>query len=184
MSAQLDAVLAEKFAGSTLQPPAFGDLPFVRFELGDELDGPERIEQAVARASAIFEALFSPADRAFVVAFFWKAGDEEMLRQLVPAEFDRAEGKNFWDDPDGDDRFTRLVARVSPMEVDHRAIFRLIANRELGVQPSIGAKIFVVGETLPAIFEMYDDRGAIVHSAAPEHLSRLEDLRAWEVRPG
>jgi hypothetical protein len=198
---RVERLLAERLAGSTLQPPRFGDTWFLRFELGGHLEpwyrwpivdrifdlpGPlsrrrRRIVQAVARATALYEELCSPADGGFVVAYLWpkdRSGQEPRLLELLPerarGDVERSEGVNYWDDPEGGDQFVRLVAPVAPRELDYRSLFLMIANADFRLEPSISGEIFILNETNPIIFKMYDDRGAIVYAPAAERLAALE----------
>lgn len=56
------------FGGIRLIPPGYDGAPFLRFELGEDEDAPgQRVERAVERAMAIYEAAVGEsADAAFM----------------------------------------------------------------------------------------------------------------------
>jgi hypothetical protein len=144
-----------------------------------------RIAQAVDRASALFESCFDRGDDGFLDAYFWDPGDsayardqEQRLLALLPerlwprverhAIVERAE------EPDEEDRVhTRLTIALAPRDLDYETLFRLVARSEMGLEPSLGSYVYIVDETDPLIFLMYDDRGAIVHAPTADRLRPL-----------
>ena len=59
----------------------------------------------------------------------------------------------------------------------------MLAQAELGLEPAVSREIFVVNETRPAIFKMYDDRGAIVYAPSTERLAPVSEWHgSWIVR--
>ncbi len=187
----VERFLAEQFPGLGLNAVTNrgGRFPSLRFELGGDLDpwyrwfgeegrifdlpGPlsrrkPRIRQAVDRAAAIFEQVFDRDHAGFFVAVAWPAEGPKVdeLLAVLPDEsaVESSFGSNFWDDPDPDpdDHYLRLVAACSPRDLDYRLLFRMIAHADLGMDPSADAVVFIINETQPAIFKMYDDRGAMV----------------------
>jgi hypothetical protein len=154
-----------------------------------------RIAQAVDRAIALFEAAFEPDHKGFLDAYWWpgEGADDEgkQLLALVPDALrdgtERNAGVNFWGDPDGDDAFARVTAALAPRRLDYESLFRLIARNELGLDPSLAARTYIVNESEPVIFLMYDDRGAIVHAPTAERLrpfyERFGDWLVDEWRP-
>jgi hypothetical protein len=202
---RVEALVREQFGGASLQPPAF-DVPSLRFELGGELDpwyrwagdrifdlpGPlsrrkPRVRQAVDRAATVYEQLFGRDDDGFFVAYVWpeERPNVEGLLAVLPDEsaVERSSGSNYWDDPDGGSSYLRLVAPCSPLELDYRSLFRMLAHTDLGMEPCVSAEVFVVDETCPAIFKMYDDRGALVYAPSADRLAPLAETHGqWLVR--
>lgn len=206
---RVERVVRERFDGASLQPPEFRDLPSLRFELGGELDPwyrwlgetrifdlpgalsrrQRRIRQAVDRAVQVYDGLFEQGDSGFFVAYLWPGArpNEERLVALLPEDsrsaVERSCGVNYWADPDGEDRYVRLVAPCAPRALAYRSLFRMIAQAELGLEPAVSGEIFVVNETRPAIFKMYDDRGAIVYAPSSERLAPIAEAHgSWLVR--
>jgi hypothetical protein len=206
---RVERFMREQFDGASLQPPEFVNLPSLRFELGDELDPwyrwpgerrifdlpgalsrrRPRIRHAVDRAATVYEELFDHQDTAVLVAYVWptERPNEDRLLAVLPEDsrsrLERASGDNYWADPDGDGRFVRLVASCAPRALDYRSLFRMIAQAELGLEPAVSGEIFVVNETRPVVFKMYDDRGAIVYAPSAERLAPLAEAHGdWLVR--
>jgi hypothetical protein len=94
-------------------------------------------------------------------------------RPGIRAEVDRTEGVNYWDEPDGDDRFLRLTAACVPRELDYRGLFQALGNEDMGLQPALAGRVFLVNETNPVVFHMYDDRGADVYARDADRLAAV-----------
>lgn len=59
----------------------------------------------------------------------------------------------------------------------------MLAHTDLGMEPSVSAEVFIVNETRPAIFKMYDDRGALVYGPSADRLVPLAEAHGrWLVR--
>jgi len=206
---RVERFVREHFAGASLQPPNFREVPSLRFELGGELDPwyrwlgerrvfdlpgvlsrrKRRVRQAVDRAATVYEELFEHGDAGFFVAYVWptERPNEQGLLAVLPEDarsgVDRRSGVNYWADPDGDDRFVRLVAPCAPRSLGYRSLLRMLAQADLGLEPAVSGEIFVVNETRPAVFKMYDDRGAIVYAPSTERLAPLSESHGgWLVR--
>ena len=156
-----------------------------------------RIAQAVDRASALFESCFDPGHDGFLDAYFWDLpGDsayaldqEQRLLALLPerlrprverhAIVERAE------EPDEEDRvITRLTVALAPRDLDYETLFRLVARTDMGLEPFLNSYVYILDETDPLIFLMYDDRGAIVHAPTADRLRPLyERFGDWLVDP-
>jgi hypothetical protein len=158
--------------------------PFGRFTF--DLPGPlsrrkPRVRQAVDRAATLYEEVFAPDDAGFLVA----SGSPEArgvgvdgLLALLPdgSAVERSSGTNYWgDDPDHDYPYVRLVAACSPRKLDYRSLFQMLAHADLGLEPTVAAWVLIVNETRPAIFNMYDDRGALVYAPSADRLAPLAD---------
>jgi len=202
------AFVSELFGGASLQPPALQGVPSLRFELGGEefdpwyrwlgerwifdLPGPlsrrkPRVRQAVDRAATVYEEVFQRDETGFFVAYVWPGewANEDGLLSVLPDDtsVERQPGVNYWGDPDGDDNYTRLAAQCTPREIEYRSLFRMLAHDELGLDPSVSGEIFIVNESRPAIFHMYDDRGALVYAPSADQLAPLADAYGpWLVR--
>lgn len=183
-SDDLTAFLRETFHGIRLIPPHYDGAPFLRFEFGgDERDAHRRVEHAVHRASAVYEAVFGEDADGYVRAVVWWAEDEQTIAELLPADarsdLAREAGTNYYEDPDDDPApYVALTASLRPREIDYRRLVRLVASSDMGIKPSLGARVYVVDRTEPAIFHMYDDRGGIViapSAASLEPLARRFD---------
>jgi hypothetical protein len=202
---RVEALVRDQFDGASLQPPEF-DVPSLRFELGGELDpwyrwfgdrifdlpGPlsrrkPRVRQAVDRAATVYEQVFAHGDAGFFAAYVWpeeRPNVDELLAVLPDqSAVERSSGSNYWDDPDGGSNYVRLVAACAPRELDYRSLFQMLAHTDLGMEPSVSAEVFVVNETRPAIFKMYDDRGALVYAPSADRLAPLAQTHGrWLVR--
>jgi hypothetical protein len=211
-AAELSRFIADAFPGASLPPLHFDSCSFLRFELGGEIatsrakQRRRRVEQAVARAAAIFEEAVPSGHRGWLDAYLvrsvrsviaaydeesdslppddlaWRVADEHALRQVLPAaargainitEVSDLHGE----DEDEDDWIScdRLTSAVELRTLDYRTLFQLIANHEMGIEPWIGSTVFLVDETDPLVFKMYDDRGAILHAPNVRRLRGLYD---------
>lgn len=207
---RVEAFVRDQFGGATLQPPLF-ETPSLRFTLGGDfhrdtwyrlfghvfdVPGPlsrrkPRVRQAVDRAATLYEQLFSRDDAGFFVAYVWpemRPNVDALLAVLPDASaVERSSGSDYWDnDPDDEISYLRLVAACSPRELDYRSLFLMLAHHDLGMEPFIagGALVFVVNETQPAIFWMYDDRGALVLAPSAHRLAPLAEAHGhWLVSP-
>ena len=94
-----------------------------------------------------------------------------------------SEVADFWGEGESNvEAVVRLTAELELRQLDYRALFRLIAHDELGLDPAVGARVYLVDETDPLVFLMYDDRGAILHAPTVERLRALyESAGRWLV---
>lgn len=95
-----------------------------------------------------------------------------------------SEVSDFWAEGEDDPGLpvVRLTAPIDLRQFDYRTLFRLVAQHDLGVTPALGARVYLIDETDPMLFCMYDDRGAIVHAPTPERLRSLQEhARDWLV---
>jgi hypothetical protein len=186
---QLHAFLAQSLPGMHLYPGGYGDWPYLRFELGDDVPlrpAEPRVEQATERAAQVFESAFDELDDGFLSFTRWEPLEEDdivlpMLRDADVGPVDRTTGTDFYRE-DEDIPFVTFTTPVRPRTLDYRSIFRAEANRELGLKPVLAGRAYFVNVTRPLVFHMYDDRGAIVF--APERATLMplyERFGAWLV---
>jgi hypothetical protein len=180
--------LSREFRGTQLHPERYGQTPYLRFELGDEVDEPkQRSAQAAERAVAIFEIGFAGGDDGFVAFTRWQPHDDKTFLGLLPASardaVERREGTDYYDD-DQDRAYVTYTMAVTPRSLDYATLFRCIANSELGRSPSLDGRAYLVNLERPLIFHMYDDRGAIVLGPTERALNALRmRFGKWLVRP-
>ena len=134
----------------------------------------------------LFETAIPLGHRGFLDAYMWPVGDfghrpyaETQLIELLPetarSSVGMSEVRDFWGDGSNEGRcpVIRFTVELELRQLDYRRLFRLIANDDLGLEPSAGARVYLVDETDPLVFLMYDDRGAILHAAAVDRLRSL-----------
>jgi len=171
--------LADRFPGLSLNAVTSRDerWPQLRFELGGEIPNKEadrRVAQAAGRASAVFEAAFSPEDDGFLSFTRWREEDDPLLMSLLPAEVapTRTEGEDFWEDNEPGFPFVTYTAALHPRSIYYRTLFELIGSSELRAWRS--GRAYLVNASHPLIYHMYDDRGAVMLAA---HENTLEAVR-------
>jgi hypothetical protein len=193
MSVSHDAAsrfLAEEFPGLRLHAVTSRaeKWPSLRFELGGDIPNEmadERVSQAVERASAIFEAAFSPEDEGFLSFTRWWETDDPLVLPLLPAacETIRIEGEDFYEEGERDAPHVTYSATLRPRSLDYRRIFDLIASSDLGRSPSIGGRAYLLNASTPLILHMYDDRGAMLVASNERALAELRTRFAeWITR--
>jgi hypothetical protein len=188
---RLSRFVSVSFPGGSLPPPRFDGLPSLRFELGGASRPRDRLlprsgrarrtEEAVARASALFEAALPAAHHGCLDAY-WRAGElqttdpEALLLHLLPearrAYAEVAEAASF---AAGDARmYVRLTAPLAFGDVDHAGLFRLLGRAELGVTPAlVGTQVYLVDETDPLVFHVHDLRAAFAYAPSAHRLRGL-----------
>jgi len=176
----VDTFLAREFPGLTLhavtsRPEVW---PSLRFDLGGDIPNDaadDRVEQAVERASAIFEVAFGPDDEGFLSFTRWREADDPLVLSLLPPGCDtrRAEGEDFYEQGERDSPYVTRTAGVRPRSLDFRLLFDLIASSELDRSPSIDGLVYLVNVSTPLIFHMYDDRGAMLVASNEKALGDL-----------
>lgn len=140
----------------------------MRFELGGDIsndDADERVAQALDRASAIFEAAFSPEDDGFISFTRWRSDDDPLFLALLPSgsEPSRTEGEDFYEEGELDAPHVTYTAALRPRSIDYRSLFELIASSELRPRsPGLDGRSYLVNASTPMVLHMYDDRGAMV----------------------
>jgi hypothetical protein len=178
----LSEFVSDTFPSATLPPERFENLPYLRFELGENSTSciafplvrsrstcrapfsrrKRRVEQAVSRGG---DPAWPPRIPRRVL---WPADDlahepdaKSQLLRLLPAAAQSSLSSNevlaLWpkDEDDEDDHEVAIVRLTVPLELrrlDYRALFRLIAHDELGLEPRIGARVYLVDETDPLVF--------------------------------
>jgi hypothetical protein len=185
---RLLAFLAETLSGFRLRPGRYGEWPYLRFELGDQVPlkpAKPRVDQATERAALLFESAFDTSDEGFISFTRWDGEDDDivlpMLRAVGATPIERTAGTDFYEEGD-DDPFVSFTAALKPRTLDHRSIFRSEGNRELGLEPVLRGLVYFVNVTRPLVFHMYDDRGAILFAPQAATLMPLyQRFGAWLV---
>lgn len=194
----IDSFMKEHFEGNDLKKPLFYNSRIaIRFEMGAEIEEPEaRAAQVKQRAVALYHALNQPGDDVLVVLFVDKWMDEpvDALEQEVTEAFntyidqghmgplDNKEQEYRYKDPDdSDDVMTiRYAARVKSRYLKLADLMEAIANRTLGLEPTVDGDIYLVNTTNRTIFHLYDDRGLDIVAADRETLRPIyEQYTAW-----
>ncbi|HET7449697.1 MAG TPA: DUF3885 domain-containing protein [Gaiellaceae bacterium] len=182
---ELARFLGRRFPGLTFPAVTGRDGPFpsLRLELGgglpcdtdDERD--KRVRHSTASAIAVFEAAFSPGDDGFVSFTRWREEDDNVFLALLPSECDveRTEGEDFYEQSEPDAPHVTYTACIRPRSIDYPALFELTASAELrGLRtPSLDGRCYLVNATIPRIFHMYDDRGAMLVATRDADLNEL-----------
>jgi hypothetical protein len=156
-----------------------------------------RVKQAVSRAVVVFEEAIPKGHRGYLDAYLWRADDlsfhadgEAQLLELLPDSARRLACRSEATDPadedaDSEDKrapLPRLTVPLDPREIDYRTLFQLIAHAELGLEPAVAGRIYLVDETDPLVFLMYTDEGAILHAPTTKRLRPLYERRGeWLV---
>ncbi len=168
----------------------------LRFELGDGLKNgsKERVDQSTYRAKAIFEEFFNVDDDAYLLikSYRYKGDIKEFFSsskgylinqikdfsslELLKMEHTVEEFEEALND-DGvmemTDFTTTHIQEVVCQSVSNIAfenIFRGIANLEMGFDPSIGERVYIINKRNNVVFYMYDDRGCLVFAHLKETL--------------
>lgn len=185
---QLLAFLAHTLPGFRLRPGGYGEWPYLRFELGDDVPlrpAKPRVDQATGRAALLFEAAFDESDEGFLSFTRWGGEEDDIVLPMLWAAdatpFERTVGTDFYEEGK-DTPFVSFTAALKPRTLDYCSIFRAEANRELGLAPVLGGLVYFVNVTRPLVFHMYDDRGAILFAPRVATLMPLyERFAAWLV---
>lgn len=64
-----------------------------------------------------------------------------------------------------------VTQSISNIEIEN--IFRGIANLEMGFDPSIGERVYIINKRNNVVFYMYDDRGCLVFANLNETLKPI-----------
>jgi hypothetical protein len=185
---QLLAFLAQVMPGVRLHPGGYGEWPYLRFELGGDVPlkpATKRVEQATKRAALLFESAFDENDAGFLSFTRWNGEEDDivfpMLRAADAGPIERTTGTDFYEQGE-DTPFISFTTALRPRTLDLRSIFRAEANRELGLSPVLGGRVYLVNVTRPLVFHMYDDRGAILFAPQAATLMPLyERFGDWLV---
>jgi hypothetical protein len=175
-SAESERFLDENFPGLVLAPPLFHSWPIgLRFELGASLEGDRRIEQAVARAVAVYEGLFASSDEAMIVGSLWPPfpADAARIFDLIPGDAGVSFEPGGLDASFEDDTELPLVQayiQVQARDLDYRTLVRWAVNSELGAEPALPWQVFILNLSRQLIYYLYDDRGLGVVAAARDNL--------------
>jgi hypothetical protein len=188
---QVSRFVAVSFPGGSLPPPRFGGAPSASFEFGGEGGSRlfrlarrgARVQQAVDRASALFEAAVPAGHRGYLDAY-WSPQEhhavdpEAQLLHLVPEErralAELTDGKNLDAIPTSETPYVRLTVPLGLRELDHGRLFRLLANGEVGLSPGVaGARLYLVDETDPLVFAVEGGTSIVVHTPRAARLDAL-----------
>ncbi|EPY14900.1 MULTISPECIES: DUF3885 domain-containing protein [Paenibacillus] len=173
----LDNFLLHYFDGIHLKKPLFYSASFaIRFEMGGDIDTPkERVEQVKQRAIALFDRLTEHDNDICFVIFVDKWSDESIndIESDVFKVFNTYINKfdfghvfkqekeyRYRDSDETDDIVTmRYYINVKSQDLKVDSLIEAIANRTLGLEPSIDGDIYLINDTHKTIFHLYDDRG-------------------------
>jgi hypothetical protein len=186
----LAAFLAREFPSLSLHSVTYreGEWSSLWFELGGEIPNQvadERVAQAVARATSVFEAAFSPEDDGFLSFTRWLADDDRHLFSVVPSGCDpvRTEGEDFYEQDEPDTPHVTYTVALRPRSLNYQSLFDLIGSSELGRHPSVDGRAYLINASTPLIFHMHDDRGAILVASNEDALGELKTRFAGWIIP-
>ncbi len=157
----------------------------LRFELGypHENSTQERADQATERASAIFEAVFSADAPIDLVIFDYpsRMTGELDLATVLPKGL-HFEERTLEPSPTRRDAVQQRLTRLPRGSIEHRTLFRTIANSDMGFEPHLAKSLNFYGRSTAQCFYMYDDRGCVV-AGAPFHQEALvERFGDWVIQ--
>lgn len=157
----------------------------LRFELGGDYPNRSelRVEQAVQRASCLFGELFAPSSELTILIDDYDDSGQEILSSLprgvistvirdYPAQYETIVCDGCKTPP------VRRIFTCSPAWVDHRTLFRYVANTEQGRTPRINQRIYFFDVLRGIGFFMYDDRGCLIFFADRKS---YREHRHWRV---
>lgn len=194
----LDDFLLQYFEGIHLKKPLFYNTSIaIRFEMGGGVDTPEkRVGLVKQRAVKIFNALHKPNDDIYFVLFIDKWVNESIsdIENTVSKVFSNYISKidfrdvikqeqefRYKDSDDSDDIVTiRYCADVKSQQIKLEELVEAIANRTLGLEPTVDGDIYLLNITSKTIFHLYDDRGLDILSENKETLKFIyEQYNDW-----
>jgi hypothetical protein len=163
----------------------------IRFELGEPYrnGSNRRINQVNKRVNTIFEEIFKPDDRIYIIIKDWGHYEDPMFGNTTPEYlYELLQGRKIEEvvlfdiDEDEDEegnsievkkeyRFRVLTGLVSSFP--YKKIFEGISHYEQGREPSIGQIVYILNKDKDILFHMYDDRGCIAHAISKEILKSL-----------
>lgn len=190
--------MSATFPGLSLSPPLFYRWPIgIRFELGKEELGSSYGEVALRRACTLYEAVFRPSDRAFIVSGLARyvtlskdaiGSRSSRYRRHRPTVFQLSRryslglrgsvGRERL--VSNEDhlreiitfRWTEIVAR----KINYQFILKAKANADYYTRrPSTDDRIYFVNRTRNIILHMYDDRGMDLVAASRNNLQGIYD---------
>lgn len=172
----------------------------VRFELGDTLKNgsDERLNQVNYRVKALFDSLIDKDDEIILYIFDYESGIDPMFGNTTPdyvydllshLKFEESVYIRYDEDEDVDGSTIQLEHRVRVFtckteccHIAYEKLFEGIGNYEQGREPSIGQSLFFMCPKQSIIFNMYDDRGCIIHGQNFIALKKLYiDFNDWIV---
>lgn len=148
------------------------------------------------RAVALFDALNSYDDDVYFVLFVDKWSNESInaIENDVFKEFNNYISKidfghvfkqeqeyRYKDSDETDDIVTiRYCINVKSQDLKIDSLIEAIANRTLGLEPSVDGDIYLINDTNKTIFHLYDDRGLDIVAENKETLRIVyEQYNHW-----
>ncbi|BCG60803.1 DUF3885 domain-containing protein [Paenibacillus sp. URB8-2] len=171
--------------------PNFGSDVHIRFELGEPFrnGSNRRIKQVNQRVVTIFEETFNQSDFIYVFIKDWGNQEDPMFGNTTHEYiYELLNGKTIEEetlfdlDEDVDDEGNRIeikneyqikVLTGLVSSFPYREILEGISHYEQGIEPSIGQRVYFISKDKNIVFNMYDDRGCIIHSRSKEQLRHL-----------
>ncbi len=164
----------------------------LRFELGEPYENgtEDRINQVVTRVTALFEEVFKPDDSIYIYLKDWEVTEDIMFGNTTPQYLydllsdQNIEEETLFDIHEDDDKITGQTIEVKNeykvklvysqlMSVPYQKILEGIGNYEQGREPAIGQSVYFISTDKDIIFQMYDDRGCLIHAKDVEKLLPL-----------
>jgi hypothetical protein len=165
--------IAESFPGLRLRSPLFYSWPIgIRFELTENslanVANHSNVDQALARATTLFEALFSEDETGFLVAYSWphpQRQDAVLHRVLGAASgrIARSVGTDLYDqreNTDDDSPYDRIEVELIPRQLDYKLMAAAVdEKRGLADEEKLWWDVFLINRTRELVYHHYDDRG-------------------------
>src|SRR5258708_23781558 len=172
MSSDLIRYRGDNLPGLSLDAFLFYRWPVgLRFDLGGRACTPEETDEVLKRATALFEAVFTPRDSCIVVAQDWPSDNNGWsgLAHLSPlfafasslsvglnTPRERVEVKELEEPEIGSHTLTWVEQTAQGFRYD--LVLEGIANADHGRSPAISGRVYFVNMRTSVIMHMYDDR--------------------------
>ncbi|MCP1133616.1 DUF3885 domain-containing protein [Paenibacillus polysaccharolyticus] len=173
---QLDEFLDNNFMNLELKKPLFYNSNIaIRYELGGDLEGKNRIDRVTLRALSIFNEICEINDMIYLTLFVdsWSDNPVSSFEKNVYAnlnyysrtrieDIDKRELEYRYKDPEDHDDETITLQYCTKTELKNlkvKDLFEAVAHRESEPESRIEGDIYLINETKKCIFHIYDSRG-------------------------
>ncbi|RHW43606.1 DUF3885 domain-containing protein [Neobacillus notoginsengisoli] len=186
--------MSENFPNLILRPPLFYNWHIgIRFQLGIEwtrdydYESNPYLNGVYKRAVSLFKSLHSQDEEIFIVVDVNDFGDGKpyknrrriispyVYRRTVLYKMKHTEMPYIFpeDDEDGKYKTHRFTLECKVSEIKYIPLLKAICNQDLGIQPSVFHRIYLINIKRGTIFHVYDGRGCDLLAASPKSISDI-----------
>jgi hypothetical protein len=166
-----------------VSPAFYNSKVAIRFEIGDpsiDYNDPEYLKGAYEKAIELFEQVFDPNSKIYLVINTYNKNETEIKEILKDYLKPKVININSEHIEDNDIILTRHCINCKFKDINYKKLLPAICNSDMNKQPCIDDHVFFVNKDTRVIYHLYDDRGLDIIANNKDNIINLyEKYNDW-----